>query len=52
MKKKNKAVGFTANDVDRLVEGTLPQRRVLNLAPKPVDVPVLNNLFLNSMKIY
>jgi hydroxyacid-oxoacid transhydrogenase len=28
-----KAVGYTRSDVDRLVEGTLPQRRVLDLAP-------------------
>lgn len=28
-----KAVGYTEKDVDRLVEGTLPQRRVLDLAP-------------------
>ncbi|THH19769.1 hypothetical protein EW146_g1451 [Bondarzewia mesenterica] len=28
-----KAVGYTAADVPRLVEGTLPQRRVLDLAP-------------------
>lgn len=28
-----KAVGYTEKDVDWLVEGTLPQRRVLDLAP-------------------
>lgn len=28
-----KAVGYTEKDVDRIVEGTLPQRRVLDLAP-------------------
>jgi hydroxyacid-oxoacid transhydrogenase len=28
-----KAVGYGKNDVARLVEGTLPQRRVLDLAP-------------------
>ncbi|KAF8916208.1 alcohol dehydrogenase [Mucidula mucida] len=28
-----KAVGYTSADIDRLVEGTLPQRRVLDLAP-------------------
>lgn len=28
-----KAVGYTQADVGRLVEGTLPQRRVLDLAP-------------------
>jgi len=33
-----KAVGYTERDVDRLVEGTLPQRRVLDLAPGIGDV--------------
>jgi hydroxyacid-oxoacid transhydrogenase len=28
-----KALGFKAEHVDMLIEGTLPQRRVLNLAP-------------------
>lgn len=28
-----KAVGYTEKDVDMIVEGTLPQRRVLDLAP-------------------
>jgi len=33
-----KAVGYTSNDVGMLVEGTLPQRRVLDLAPGIGDV--------------
>ncbi|KAJ7283654.1 alcohol dehydrogenase [Mycena rebaudengoi] len=33
-----KALGYTANDIDMLVEGTLPQRRVLDLAPGIGDV--------------
>jgi len=32
------AVGYTKSDVDMLVEGTLPQRRVLDLAPGIGDV--------------
>jgi hydroxyacid-oxoacid transhydrogenase len=43
------AVGFTRKDVDKLVEGTLPQRRVLNIAPKPVTADDLKALFLESM---
>ncbi|KAJ3563843.1 hypothetical protein NP233_g8670 [Leucocoprinus birnbaumii] len=33
-----KAVGYTRSDVERLVEGTIPQRRVLDLAPGIGDV--------------
>ncbi|KAF8639910.1 hypothetical protein AX17_001161 [Amanita inopinata Kibby_2008] len=33
-----KAVGYTSGDIGKLVEGTLPQRRVLDLAPGIGDV--------------
>ncbi|KAG6861613.1 hypothetical protein C0995_014520 [Termitomyces sp. Mi166 len=33
-----KAIGYTTSDLDRLVEGTLPQRRVLDLAPGIGDI--------------
>ncbi|KAG8960079.1 hypothetical protein FRC03_007082 [Tulasnella sp. 419] len=33
-----KAVGYTKDDVPRLVQGTLPQRRVLDLAPGIGDI--------------
>ena len=33
-----KAVGYTKADIPRLVDGTLPQRRVLDLAPGIGDV--------------
>ncbi|KAJ6485017.1 alcohol dehydrogenase [Mycena vitilis] len=33
-----KALGYTASDIDMLVDGTLPQRRVLDLAPGIGDV--------------
>ncbi|KAF8621658.1 hypothetical protein AX15_007672 [Amanita polypyramis BW_CC] len=33
-----KAVGYTTSDIPRLVEGTLPQRRVIDLAPGIGDV--------------
>lgn len=33
-----KAVGYTRADVSKLVEGTIPQRRVLDLAPGIGDV--------------
>jgi hydroxyacid-oxoacid transhydrogenase len=46
------AVGYTPNDVDRLVAGTLPQRRVLDLAPRPVGEAELRQLFLDSMTLW
>lgn len=33
-----KAVGYSKEDIPMLVEGTLPQRRVLDLAPGVGDV--------------
>jgi len=43
------AVGFTPNDVDALVEGTLPQHRVTKLSPRPADRGNLRALFLDAM---
>jgi hydroxyacid-oxoacid transhydrogenase len=45
-------VGFDPDDVDDLVAGTLPQHRVIKLAPCPVDERVLRQLFLDSMTIW
>jgi len=43
------AVGFTAVDVDMLVEGTLPQQRVTRLSPRPFTPDDLKKLFLDSL---
>ncbi|MGQ9599107.1 MAG: hydroxyacid-oxoacid transhydrogenase [Anaerolineae bacterium] len=43
------AVGYGPEDVDALVEGTLPQHRVIKLSPRPVDAAALRQLFLDSM---
>jgi hydroxyacid-oxoacid transhydrogenase len=43
------AVGYTSKDVDKMVEGTLPQRRVLNISPRPVTADDLKALFLESL---
>ncbi len=43
------AVGYTAADVDKLVEGTLPQQRVISLSPRPFTPDDLKQLFLDSM---
>ena len=44
-----KAVGFTEDDADKLVEGTLPQQRITKLSPKPFTPEDLKKLFLDSM---
>lgn len=46
------AVGFRPEDVDRLVEGTLPQHRVTKLSPRPADAQDLRRLFLDSMRLW
>jgi len=43
------AVGYTEEDVDKLVEGTLPQHRVIGLSPRPFTAHELKELFLNSL---
>lgn len=43
------AVGFTPDDVDALVQGTLPQHRVTKLSPRPAGEAELRQLFLDSM---
>ena len=46
------AIGFKPSDVDSLVDGTLPQKRLTNLSPEPVARDALSELFENSMKAY
>ena len=46
------AVGFTPDDVDQLVAGTLPQHRVTKLSPRPADADDLRQLFLDSMVLW
>jgi hydroxyacid-oxoacid transhydrogenase len=46
------AVGYSEDDVDKLVEGTLPQHRVVKLSPRPVEASDLRQLFLDSMKLW
>jgi len=47
-----KAVGFGPEDVDKLVEGTLPQHRVTKLSPRPASAEDFKQLFLDSMEIW
>jgi len=46
------AVGFSSDDVDKLVEGTIPQHRVTKLSPRPASPEDLKQLFLDSLKLW
>ena len=46
------AVGYGPDDVDKLVEGTLPQHRVTKLSPRPASAEDLKQLFLDSMELW
>ena len=46
------AVGYTAEDIPALVEGTLPQHRVTKLSPLEVGTAELTALFEGSMTIW
>ncbi|WP_067456292.1 hydroxyacid-oxoacid transhydrogenase [Actinomadura macra] len=46
------AVGFTAADVDDLVEGALKQQRLLAIAPRPVDDTALAGIFHRSLELW
>jgi hydroxyacid-oxoacid transhydrogenase len=45
-------LGFTKDDIDKLVEGTLPQERITKMSPRGQSKEDLALLFENSMKIY
>jgi hydroxyacid-oxoacid transhydrogenase len=47
-----RAVGYTPDDVDALVEGVLPQHRVTKLSPRPASAEDFRHLFLDSMTIW
>ena len=46
------AIGFNSDDINSLVQGTLPQHRVTKLSPRPADASDLENLFNDSMDIW
>ena len=46
------AVGFTEQDIDALVAGTLPQHRVTRLSPRPASAADLRQLFEDSMVLW
>jgi len=46
------AVGYGPEDIDQLVQGTLPQHRLTKLSPRPVDEEDLRQLFLDSLSCW
>ena len=46
------AVGYTEADLDRLVEGTLPQHRVTKLSPRPALAEDLRKIFQNALRYW
>jgi len=45
-------VGYTRDDIPKLVEGTLPQHRVIKLSPRPVGAQELTQIFEDAMKYW
>jgi hydroxyacid-oxoacid transhydrogenase len=45
-------VGYETNDIEDLVQGTLPQHRVTKLSPRPADADDLRQLFSDSMSLW
>ena len=45
-------VGYTSEDIDSLVAGTLPQHRVTKLSPRQIDEPNLQRMFQDSMTLW
>lgn len=46
------SLGFAYKDIEKLVEGTLPQERVNKMAPREQSKEDLAKIFENSMKIF
>jgi hydroxyacid-oxoacid transhydrogenase len=46
------AIGFSEADVDKLVEGTLPQQRLTKLSPRPVTATDLGAMFQDAMRYW
>lgn len=47
-----KATGYSASDIPRLVEGTMPQHRVTKLSPRPAGAEELARIFEDAMQAW
>ena len=47
-----KEVGYSQSDIDRLIKGTLPQKKVLDIAPRQATPDDLGRLFEKSMVLF
>jgi hydroxyacid-oxoacid transhydrogenase len=45
-------VGFGTNDIEALVQGTLPQHRVTKISPRPAKAEDLRKMFAESMSLW
>ena len=45
-------IGFTEDDLDALVAGTVPQHRVTKLSPRPASAADLRSLFQDAMRYW
>ena len=46
------AIGYTPEDAPALAAGAMPQRRVIDLSPRPVEESDIRQLFLDSMTLW
>ncbi|MQF98194.1 MAG: iron-containing alcohol dehydrogenase [SAR202 cluster bacterium] len=46
------AIGYQLDDIEALVTATLPQKRLLDLCPRPITRKELRQLFLESMTLW
>ncbi len=46
------AIGYTEADAPALAAGAMPQRRVIDLSPRPVEEADLRQLFADSMRLW
>ena len=46
------AIGYQLDDIEALVTATLPQKRLLDLCPRPITHKELRQLFLESMTLW